>query len=31
MRGLIDENGEIQKTAEEEQMQAMIVKYKREY
>lgn len=31
MRGLIDENGEIQKTQEEEQLQAKIQVLKREY
>ena len=31
MRGLIDENGEIQKTQEEDQIQAQIVKLKRDY
>lgn len=31
MRGLIDENGEIQKTPEEDKLQAQIMQLKREY
>ena len=31
MRGLVDDNGEIMKTPEEEQKQAQITKLKRDY